>query len=719
VPACARRVAFLIFGVVLLLGAVASSAWASAGASHGAAVSRAHTSSEPWIGTWEAASSGYSSPPCSSNCTIRNIVHVSIGGPRVRIQLSNVFGTAPLTVGHATVALPTAPNSANVAAGTLREVTFGGAASVTIPAGKWVVSDPVTLTVPAESDLLVTTFTPGAPTSFTFHPDAQETNFYTSGTDEADATSASAFGSTTGSYYLLTGVQTEGSGAQGAVVTFGDSITDGFQSTPGYESRWPNILADRLTALPAGSQLGVLNAGIGGNRILLNGGNGFGPAGIYRFQRDVIDQPGVKAVIILEGINDIQQTPHQLDPNQIIAGLQQLITMAHSHGLLAIGATLTPFEGWSTYNTQEEQTWAAVNKWIRTSGAYNAVIDFDSVVRDPADPYRYLPAFDSGDHLHPDNAGYMAMGSSIDLADLGVTVPTGYAGPKISSVSSNPASAGQQVTLKGSGFGAQAGYLQFTDTGTYWGAPGNAATFTVDSWSDTAITFTVPQPSGGGAWHVNAGTTATVNVVDRVGAWSNSATIAITPTASMADYYDDAGTSPDSNQSCANLDGDGFSYSQQALAAAGLAPGATVTVGGLSYTWPDATACTPDNVVAGAQTILMHGPAGASTLGLLGTSVNGESSGEVIVHYSDGTSAIETISFGDWAQPAVSSDSVAATMSYRNSSSGTSQTLTMYVFATIVPVNPAKTVVSVTLPDVTFGIAQNTTSMHIFALALH
>jgi lysophospholipase L1-like esterase len=656
-----------------------------------------------------------------ANCTIRSIVHTSIGGQEIRIRVSNVFGTAPLQIAHATVALPAAPGSAGVAPGTLREATFGGAATVTIPAGQDVLSDPIRLAVPASHDLLVSTYTPGDPTPFSYHPSAQEYSFYTSGPDEAGAASASAFPQTTGSWYLLTGVEVAGTAAQGDVVAFGDSITDGFRSTYDLNARWPNILADRILALPPGDQMGVLNAGIGGNRILLDGGNGFGPAALTRFNRDVLEQPGARAVIILLGINDIQQTPHQLDPSKITAGLQQLIGMAHARGLRVIGATLTPFEGWTTYDQQEEATREAVNRWIMTSHAYDAVVDFDAVTRDPADPLRLRPAYDSGDHLHPNDAGYMAMGAAVKLAELGITVPPGQTGPVVRSVSPDPASAGQQVTITGSGFGATqgAGYVSFSDVGTYWGAPGNAATFQIGSWSDRAVTFTVPQPSGpGGVWHVSAGTTATVNVVNAAGAVSKTALLDITPTASLADYYDDAGISLDSNQGCANLDGDGFSYSEQTLTAAGLSPGATVTSGGLSYTWPAVAACSPDNVLADAQTILVHGSSGASTLGLLGSSTSGSSQGTVLVHYSDGTTSRATVSFGDWAGAPVSGDTAIATLPYRNYQGGTSNQLTVYVFATQIPVNAAKTVVSVTVPDVGYAVAPSVTAMHIFALAL-
>jgi lysophospholipase L1-like esterase len=383
-----------------------------------------------WVGTWEAAPSGVDTGFACADCTIRNIVHTSIAGHEVRIRLSNVFGTAALPVAQATVALPAAAGSAAVAPGTLRAVTFGGAGSVTIPAGQAVLSDPVPLAVPANHDLLVTTFTPGSPTPLTYHPDAQEYSFYASGADAAGATSATAFPQTTASWYLLTGVQVTGparggAGARGDVVAFGDSITDGYQSSYDANARWPNILAGRLLALPPRDQLGVLNAAISGNRILLDGGNGFGPAAITRFQRDVLGQPAVRTVIILEGINDIQQTPHQLDPRAIIAGLRQLIAMAHARGVRVIGGTLTPFEGWFTYDAQEEQTREAVNEWIRTSHAYDGVVDFDAVVRDPADPHRIQPAYDSGDHLHPNDAGYHAMGAAIPLAELGIGAPRG------------------------------------------------------------------------------------------------------------------------------------------------------------------------------------------------------------------------------------------------------------------------------------------------------
>jgi IPT/TIG domain len=300
------------------------------------------------------------------------------------------------------------------------------------------------------------------------------------------------------------------------------------------------------------------------------------------------------------------------------------------------------------------------------------------------------------------------------------TTTTAMSGAVISSLSPMTASAGQQVTVNGSGFGATqgSGYVAFSDNGTNWGAPGNAAAFTVGSWSDTKITFTVPAPSGsGGQFHVWPGTPASVTVVNNAGQMSNSAEMDITPTPNPADYYNNAGISPDGNQACADYDGDGFSYSADALAAAGLTPGATVNAGGLTFTWPNVAACALDNILAAGQTMQVQGKSGAGTLGLLGSSTNGSSQGTIVINYTDGTSSAQNVSFTDWAQSPGGADTAVATMPYRNSVSGTSQTITMYVFATTVPVDSSKTVASVTFPDVSNSVGANTTAMHIFAIS--
>jgi predicted alpha-1,2-mannosidase len=299
------------------------------------------------------------------------------------------------------------------------------------------------------------------------------------------------------------------------------------------------------------------------------------------------------------------------------------------------------------------------------------------------------------------------------------TSATAMTGPVVTSLSATTAKAGDQVTINGSGFGAAQGngYVAFSDNGANWGAPGNAATFTVDSWSDTAVTFTVPTPSGtSGQYRVWAGTPASVTVVDNAGDVSDSAELAITPTANPADYYDNAGISDDSSTSCANYDGDGYSYSAQALAAAGLTPGGTVSADGLTFTWPNVASCAGDNILAAGQTMLISGTAGAGKLGLLESSSNGGTSGTITVTYTDGTSTTATLSSSDWAGGPGPGETAVATMSYRNMTSGGSQQITMYLYATTVPVDPSKTVASVTFPDVSSMVGSSTSAMHIFAV---
>jgi predicted alpha-1,2-mannosidase len=299
------------------------------------------------------------------------------------------------------------------------------------------------------------------------------------------------------------------------------------------------------------------------------------------------------------------------------------------------------------------------------------------------------------------------------------TSTTATTGPVITSLSTTSASAGQQVTINGSGFGAAQGngYVAFSDNATNWGGPGGNAADTVDSWSDTAITFTVPTPSGtNGQWRVWAGTPASVTVVDNAGDVSDSPELAIPPTANPADYYDNAGISDDANTACANYDGDGFSYSAQALAAAGLTPGGTVSAAGLTFTWPNVANCADDNILAAGQTMLVSGASGASTLGLLESSSNGSTSAPITITYTDGTSTTQTLSSSDWANGPGTNETAVATMSYRNMITGGSQAITMFVYAAKVPVNPAKTVASITFPDVSNTIGSSTSAMHIFAI---
>jgi lysophospholipase L1-like esterase len=358
-----------------------------------------------------------------SDQTIRNIVWASAGGRSARIRLSNVFGTQPVTFRQVDIGL--SAGGAAVASGTSRRVTFAGRGTVTIRAGAEVVSDPVPLNVPAETDLAVSLFTATATGPATYHSDAQQINYVSAG-DQAGTASAAAFTTTSAHWYFLDDVDVQvGPAANGGVVAFGDSITDGYQSTVGANARWPNDLARRFLA--AGQDRAVADEGISGNRVL-NDSACFGVNAQSRFFRDVAERSGARDVIMLEGINDIgfSQDPDSgcTAPNtdvsaaQIIAGYRHIIAAAHAAGLKIFGATLTPFQGSAYYSAAGEAKREAVNQWIRTSHAFNGVIDFDQAVRDPASPLQILPAYDSGDHLHPNDAGYQAMANAINLAQF-------------------------------------------------------------------------------------------------------------------------------------------------------------------------------------------------------------------------------------------------------------------------------------------------------------
>ena len=301
------------------------------------------------------------------------------------------------------------------------------------------------------------------------------------------------------------------------------------------------------------------------------------------------------------------------------------------------------------------------------------------------------------------------------------TSTTAATGPVVTSLSTSTAQAGQQVTIDGTGFGASqgTGYVEFSDNGTDWGAPGSSAAFTVDSWSDTAITFTVPTPSGtNGKYRVWPGTPAAVTVIDGSGDVSDSPVLEINPTANLSDYYDNVGISDDTSTSCANFDGDGYSYSSQALSGAGLTPNGTVSADGLSFTWPDAASCANDDILAAGQTMLVTGKSGASNLGLLESSTNGSTSGPITITYTDGTSTTETVASSDWAGGPGTGETAVATMTYRNAGSGGSQAITMYVYATTVPIDSSKTVASITLPDISSSVDSSTSAMHIFAITV-
>ena len=350
-----------------------------------------------------------------SDTTVREIVHVSLGGPQVRVIFTNEFGTEPLTIGAAHIAVSQGGSSINLvsAAG----LTFGGRASVVIPPGALVVSDPAMMNLPAAADLAISFFLP------------VQTIIHLSAHGSADQTSYAAPGNVVGaktlespteifSWPFVKGVDVKVSADSASVVALGDSITDGAFATNNANARWPDELARRLLADKKTANLAVLNEGIGGNRIL---NDVTGPSALARFDRDVLAQDGVKYLIILESINDIGHATDPVNPNGIVSaddlivGLTQLAERAHAHGIKVYAATLTP-DGKSKYdNPAAEAMRQAVNRWIRTTNQVDGFIDFDKATLDPANPTNFLPAFDHGDHLHPNDAGYKAMGDAIDL----------------------------------------------------------------------------------------------------------------------------------------------------------------------------------------------------------------------------------------------------------------------------------------------------------------
>jgi lysophospholipase L1-like esterase len=380
-----------------------------------------------WVGTWTAspripAPTGAAAAIAFNNQTLRQIVYTSIGGDRVRVRLTNSLGTVPLVIGAARIALRDVGEA--IVPGSDRVLTFGGAPSVTIEAGAHVLSDPVHLDVPELGEVAVSIYLPGSvgpstTTPVTYHATARQTNYFSPQDGDHTGDVVMPVLETSVSWWFLMGVDVKASKETGAIVTLGDSITDGTASTLDANNRYPNYLARRLLAKHGHhhKRMAVLNAGIAGNRVLTGGTSG--PNVQARFDRDVLVQPGVTHVIVLEGINDIGNASTSPTPSaaDIIAGHKQLIERAHELGLRIFGATLTPFTGVNPpyYSPEGEAKRQAVNEWIRTSGEYDGVIDFDEATRDPANPTQFLPAYDSGDHLHPSDAGYEAMADAINL----------------------------------------------------------------------------------------------------------------------------------------------------------------------------------------------------------------------------------------------------------------------------------------------------------------
>ena len=387
-----------------------------------------------WVTTWTTANAASDQPAEFSNQTIREVVHTTIGGGALRIRLSNTFGTRSIRLDAVFVGLQKTGLQKEGAALVPRsnhELTFGGSRSIAIPEGAEVLSDPVSFAVGSGQNLAISLFTAGETGPATVHGSAFQTN-YVSGAgnfaaeEDMNAFATAAGSKTIGSWYFLSAVEVlVPASVKGAVVALGDSITDGASSRLDKNERWTDVLGRRL--LDNHIQIAVLNAGIGGNRVLTTSPC-WGQNALARLGRDVLAQAGIEAVILFEGTNDIGQpdapaadtnpcrSRTQVTADEIIAGYKQIIARTHARGLKIFGATILPYRGLGAWTAAGEAKRVAVNQWIRTSGAFDGIIDFDADLRDPTTPARLAPQYDSGDHLHPGPAGHEAMGNAVDLA---------------------------------------------------------------------------------------------------------------------------------------------------------------------------------------------------------------------------------------------------------------------------------------------------------------
>jgi len=416
-----RKALFAVLMLPWIASAVACSAQVAGESGH-------------WVSVWGAAEYApikfLPGPPepALDNTTVRMVVRTSIGGSRLRIRLSNAYGTSALTIGAARVALT--DDGSKTLSGTDRALTFGGSPKVNIPVGAPAISDPIDLMVKPLAEISISIYLPTNTPVTDWHRGAQH-DAYISG--PGDLTSASSLPNSEqkASWYFLSSVEMWEPKSATTTVAFGDSITEGSNNTKSPYSDYPDQLAVRLSRGPSGSTSAVVNEGIGGNRILHDGA---GTSALARFDKDVLSHPGIRNLIVLLGVNDIgfprvrmaelkipnvamnQFASERVSAEEIIWGLQQIIARGHEHGIKVCGATIMPFEGTNSYDAEGEAIRGEVNQWIRSSNAFDRVIDFDQIVRDPDHPSRLRAVYDSGDHIHPNPAGYKAMAESIPLS---------------------------------------------------------------------------------------------------------------------------------------------------------------------------------------------------------------------------------------------------------------------------------------------------------------
>jgi lysophospholipase L1-like esterase len=362
------------------------------------------------VATWGASADATTATLADQ--TVRNIVHTSVGGENLRITLTNTFGSQPVTFDAVYVGQQ--QKGAAIVPSTNRRVTFDGSQSVTIPVGAEATSDPLPGDVPAQQTLAVSLQLSGAGGTVTGHRVANQVSHVSGVGDHAADETADAFTATTTNWFWIAALTLDAPRQVDTVVAFGDSITDGNGSTTSANRRWPDYLARRILAQTPTRQDGVSNQGISGNKVLADG---TGTSGQVRFLHDALGQPDVDTIIVTEGINDIRWDV-ATEPHDLITAYRLMIRRAHDRGVCVVGGTLTPWEGGSLYSEKRNALREQVNAWIRDSGEFDAVVDFDRVTRDPQRPERFLPAYDSGDHLHPGDAGYQAMAAAVDLQRL-------------------------------------------------------------------------------------------------------------------------------------------------------------------------------------------------------------------------------------------------------------------------------------------------------------